>query len=194
MMLTKRNKLLKDEKKKYDEWICEVLLKMVKNNDYKVVHTYLPMGSEINISNFIECLLKEKIVVVSPKTLPKRKLQHLILKSLDEVEKGIFGTNHPSNTKEYHGNYDLIIIPGLSFDRSKNRLGYGGGYYDAFLSQHPSARKVGIFYPFQEVKNVPVETHDIKLDEILVNRDLILPFFPKTKIIPPTPHDPNSDN
>ena len=169
-MLARRGKLSNPEKKIYDRWIGKALAKMIKDNGYKVIHTYLPMGTEINISQFIEWSLKENIIVVNPKTLPNRKLEHLRLSALEEVENGVFGTSYPANAKEYAGNYDLIIVPGLAFDRSKNRLGYGGGYYDAFLSDHSSARKVGIFYPFQEVKRVPTELHDVRLDEILIRK------------------------
>lgn len=112
-------------------------------------------------------MLNSKVTVVTPKTLPNRKLQHLTLKSLDEVEKGVFGTSHPANTKEYLGEYDLIIVPGLAFNDANHRLGYGGGYYDNFLTQHPLAFKLGICYAFQNVEYIPMEPHDVILDEII---------------------------
>ena len=170
-MLFKRAKLPKLAKQKYDEWICNSLWEIIKERNFKTVHCYLPMGKEINITPLIEKMLNENITVITPKTLPKRKLQNLVLTSLDELEKGVFGTSHPANAKEFLGKYDLIIVPGLSFDNSNYRLGYGGGYYDNFMVQHSDARKIGIFYPFQEIEKVPLESHDLKLDEILVDRD-----------------------
>ncbi len=86
------------------------------------------------------------------------------------MEKGVFGTVHPTGEKVFTGTYDMMITPGLSFDSNNYRLGYGGGYYDTFLAENPAAKKVGIFYPFQEVDNLPLEPHDVRLDEILVNR------------------------
>jgi len=58
----------------------------------------------------------------------------------------------------------------LAFDANNYRLGYGGGYYDTFLAQHPTAFKQGIFYPFQEVSEVPTEVHDVQLDHVLVRK------------------------
>jgi 5-formyltetrahydrofolate cyclo-ligase len=55
----------------------------------------------------------------------------------------------------------------LAFDAANYRLGYGGGYYDGFLRQHPEAYKLGICYPFQKVKQVPLEAHDVRLDAVL---------------------------
>jgi 5-formyltetrahydrofolate cyclo-ligase len=89
------------------------------------------------------------------------------LKSLDELESGVYGTSHPINGVEYFGDYDLIIVPGLAFDDRNQRLGYGGGYYDDFMKQYPHAHKLGICYPFQKVKQVPVELHDLKIDDVL---------------------------
>jgi 5,10-methenyltetrahydrofolate synthetase len=63
---------------------------------------------------------------------------------------------------------DFVVVPGLAFDRNRYRLGYGGGYYDNFLMTQPKAQKVGIFYPFQEVVQVPKEAHDVQLDEMVV--------------------------
>ncbi|MEZ5043448.1 MAG: 5-formyltetrahydrofolate cyclo-ligase [Saprospiraceae bacterium] len=167
-MLAKRAKLSQQNKEKYDQWICAELLKIVKTHHCKAIHTYLPMGTEINILPLIENLLQEEIIVVCPKTLPNRKLEHLILSSLDQLEKGVFGTMHPANTKVYKAAYDLIIVPGLAFDQHQQRLGYGGGYYDQFLGEHPEALKVGIAYPFQFLEEIPSESHDIGLDIILV--------------------------
>lgn len=166
-MLLKRAKLNKQEKEKQDQWICESLWEIISKQGFRNVHCYLPMGKEINIFPLIEKMLNENITVITPKTLPKRKLQNLILKSLDELGKGVFGTSHPANGEEFLGQYDLIIVPGLAFNDANFRLGYGGGYYDNFMVQYPLAYKLGICYSFQKVEEIPLESHDVKLDEIL---------------------------
>ncbi len=64
---------------------------------------------------------------------------------------------------------DFIIIPGLAFDRSGNRLGYGKGCYDRFLPLlRPDAFKLGLAYELQVVPNIPVDSTDYKLDAICV--------------------------
>mgnify|MGYP001953826911 CR=1 FL=1 len=160
-----RNKVTKPA---YDLWICKQLEQLVKDKKAKVVHAYIPMGTEIDIRPFLEKMLAENIKIITPKTLPKRQLKNLELQALNNLEKGVFGTSYPANSSEYVGDYDLIIVPGLAFDDHNFRLGYGGGYYDTFLEQHPKAFKIGIFYPFQKVAKVPTEVHDVCLDVILV--------------------------
>lgn len=166
-MFEKRNELKEQIKLDFDAWICDELLKIVIEKKSKIVHAYIPFLTEINISPLLEKLLNAGITVVCPKTLPKRKLENRILTSLSDLEVGIMGTKHPAQPNLYEGKFDLIIVPGLAFDKTKKRLGYGGGYYDNFLINYPDALKVGIFYPFQEVRLVPVEAHDFSLDVIL---------------------------
>ena len=171
-MLIKRAKLNSSYKAKYDLWVCNELEKIIDTNNYKTIHAYLPMGKEIDISPLLKNLLQKNITIVTPKTLPKRKLENRILTSLSNIEKGVFGTTHPANPEEYKGTFNLIIIPGLAFDNKNYRLGYGGGYYDNFIVNHPKAYKLGIFYPEQEVERVPIEAHDIRLDKVLLNFNL----------------------
>lgn len=165
-MLLKRDELDSTVRKSYDERICLKLAALIDKHSCKVVHTYLPMGSEIDISPLIEDLLARGITVVTPKALRKRQMENLVLHSLTALEDGIYGTRHPANSTVYTGNYDLFIIPGLAFDKKHYRLGYGSGYYDTFLATQPNALKVGICYPFQMVDKVPTEAHDVQLDEI----------------------------
>lgn len=62
---------------------------------------------------------------------------------------------------------DLVIVPMLGFDKSLNRIGYGGGYYDKLLSQYSSAQKIGVCFESGRVKSIPTEPHDIKLNSII---------------------------
>ncbi|MDZ4667903.1 MAG: 5-formyltetrahydrofolate cyclo-ligase [bacterium] len=168
IMLEKRFGLNQLAKYSYDQWVCDALEKIILAQKLKVVHAYIPMSGEIFTLPLLRKLLELNIRVVCPKTLPKRKLENRILSNLTHLETGIMGTQHPANSAIYEGQFDLIIVPGLAFDKQGFRLGYGGGYYDGFLANQPNALKIGIFYPFQEVDNVPLEDHDLRLDKILV--------------------------
>lgn len=91
--------------------------------------------------------------------------------SLDTTSSKITAMQNISEGKTY----DLVVVPLLGFDRSGNRLGYGGGYYDKFLSRNKCKQAIGLGYSFQEVKNLPVEKHDQKLDLIITEREIIKP-------------------
>ena len=70
--------------------------------------------------------------------------------------------NHP-----YTGDFDLIVVPGMAFDKEGHRLGRGRGYYDRFLAQHPQSPTIGLCFDFQLVPHVPSEPHDRPINEIL---------------------------
>ncbi|TVR38329.1 MAG: 5-formyltetrahydrofolate cyclo-ligase [Cryomorphaceae bacterium] len=166
-MLERRARINPDVKRTYDAWICEELYQHIEKENYRTVHAYIPLPAEINITPLLEKLLAEDVCVVCPRALPARKLENRVLHSLDELEIGKMGTRHPAEADIYEGPVDFVIVPGLAFDRSRYRLGYGGGYYDNFLIAQSKAQKTGIFYPFQEVEKVPREAHDVQLDEVL---------------------------
>lgn len=167
-MFIKRNAIEINDKLAYDEWINTQLKQLVIERGCKTVHAYIPMGAEIDIRPVISWMLEAGIKVISPKTLPQHRLENRILVSLDKLGTGIMGTQHPMEANVYEGKFDLIIVPGLAIDRNNYRLGYGGGYYDIFLADQPDAYKVGIYYPFQVVEHVPIESHDLRLDAVLI--------------------------
>lgn len=71
---------------------------------------------------------------------------------------------------------DLILVPLLAFDRNGYRLGYGGGYYDRYLSEHRakrSVRAVGIAYAGQQVDALPHDDFDEKLDAVVTETQVI---------------------
>lgn len=166
-MLERRNKMPRKERNFFSDKICEQLWNLILEKDVQVVHSYLTMGSEVNILPLLKKALDKGITVVVPKTLKKRQMHNLILTNLKNMEAGIFNTYHPKDAEEYTGEYDLIIVAGLAFDKRGFRVGYGGGYYDIFLFDQDTAIKVGVCYPFQIMESVPFEEHDVQLDQVI---------------------------
>lgn len=167
-MLGERFRLDPSLKLDYDGFICQKLMELISRTSPGSVHAYIPIANEIDITPVITHLLLSDIAVVCPKTLPARKLENRVLRSLQQLETGIMGTLHPAEPEIFNGQPDLIIVPGLAFDPAGYRLGYGGGYYDQFLSQNQGSEYTGIFYPFQQVPEVPVEMHDVRLKKIII--------------------------
>ena len=67
---------------------------------------------------------------------------------------------------------DLILIPGIAFDRRGHRIGSGGGYYDRFLARTEAVR-IGLSYGFQIIERVPAEPHDVKMDLIITENEVM---------------------
>ncbi len=167
-LLAKRAQVSNIQQQQWDEDVLKRLQTLVMERKAQSVHTFIAMPGEVNTWSFIQWLLDERITVVCPKTLANRALEHRVLNSLQELETGKFGTQHPASSLVYTQQPDIIIVPGLAFDEQGFRMGYGAGYYDTFLAQYPKAYQVGVCYPFQYMQHIPTEPHDAKLNQVIV--------------------------
>ena len=67
---------------------------------------------------------------------------------------------------------DFLLVPLVAFDKNRNRIGYGGGFYDRYIKKLKKKKKfltIGLAYSFQKVKKIPITKHDIQLDFIVTN-------------------------
>ena len=168
ILLTRANLSFRD-KMKMDLAINQNLLKLIDEINPNSIHLFIPMQEEVDIVPTIMKLLKMDVTVVTSETLPKRKLNHWVLHSLENLVEGRFNTRHPDSGIPWEKSYDVIIVPGLAYTVDGSRIGYGGGYYDTFLQDHPKALKVGVCYDFQVKDSLPQESFDIKVNRIITN-------------------------
>lgn len=77
-----------------------------------------------------------------------------------------------NNSAKVPKNYDLIIVPMLGFDDRLHRIGYGGGYYDKFLSTQPKSLKIGVCFEIGHIDQIPAESYDIPLDKIVTEEKI----------------------
>ena len=129
-----------------------------------VIAMYASMKSEVDTKELInESLLLGKKVLL-PRIINKNKMIFIEVNNDTEYERNSFGVLEPIG--EEIKDIDLIIVPGVAFDKSNNRLGYGRGYYDKYLS-NKDIYKIGICYSEQLIDKIEVEDHDIKMDLVI---------------------------
>ena len=144
--------------------------------DAPVVAVYWPIRSELNTRPLIDALADKGYRV----TLPvMHKVRHPLafrdFEPGDDLVKGPYGLSEPAADRPARAP-DILFSPLSAFDRRGYRLGYGGGIYDATLSELRAKKPVvaiGVAYSFQEVDYVPTEPHDQRLDYILTERERI---------------------
>lgn len=136
----------------------------------KTVHSYVAWHKEVETYSLIDCLLQKGVKVVVPLVEPQRlTLRHIAIKSLSELGRGYLGIPEPSASCDNEvaiDEFDIVLVPGVAFDRAGNRLGYGGGYYDRFLMQVRKP-KIGLAFDLQLVDRLPTRADDEPVDIIV---------------------------
>ena len=85
-----------------------------------------------------------------------------------ELQEGRFGIMEPvGQLFEDYDQIDLVVVPGMAFSKVGHRLGRGKGYYDRLLPKLTRAKKIGICFPYQVVKYVPIFPEDVRMDRII---------------------------
>ena len=82
--------------------------------------------------------------------------------SFDELKPGAYGILEPDAGIPASADDGLMIMPGVAFDTNRNRVGYGGGYYDRYLELHPQLHTLALAFDMQVLFEVPAEEQDIK--------------------------------
>ena len=134
----------------------------------RVVLAYWPLPDEPDICPLIDSLVAAGKTVLLPKVTGDETMELRCYTSRADLAKGSFHIMEPVGaTFTDFAQIDTILIPGMAFDAACHRLGRGRGYYDRFLAACPNVHKIGVCFPFQRVKEVPVESHDILMDEVI---------------------------
>ena len=166
-MLLKRKEI--NDKEKISTIIVDKIINLDIYKKSKVVALYNSLNNEVDTKYLINKSLKEKIVLL-PRIIDNQ-IVFIEINNNTKYEKSNIGVLEPIG-KEYLGNIDLIIVPGVSFDRKRNRLGFGMGYYDKYL-YNKNIYKIGIGFNEQLIDELPVDKYDIKMDLIITEKELI---------------------
>jgi 5-formyltetrahydrofolate cyclo-ligase len=154
--------------------ICARLAGLPEHAASRTVMGYLDRGSEVRTRRFFFAALGGGKRVVVPFCEGDR-LGLFLLESTDELAPGTFGIPEPKaelRTLEAKRvaprELDLVVVPGVAFDRHGARLGHGKGYYDRLLADvRPDARLVGLAFECQVFPEIPTEPHDVCMDRLI---------------------------
>lgn len=174
--------------------IRKIILKIRKQNSYKdlkinykdlfkilrkekisgkIVGGYYPYNFEIDDLKILEKLEKQKYRISLPKIKKNFQMDFFSWSLKDPLIINELGIPEPITNKiEYP---DILLVPMVAFDEKLNRLGYGGGFYDRYISKLKTRKKIiliGLAFSFQKVKKILTNKHDMKIDYILTERNL----------------------
>ena len=174
-----RRKILLIRKKRYfsvNASFFKPLINLINRKKKKNISLYYPSNYEVNTMKLFEILESKKNLVTSlPVITSEGTMKFLKWKLFEPLKVNSYGFLEPTtNTKTVSPN--LILVPLVAYDRFRNRLGYGKGYYDRFLGKylkkHKNILTIGIAFSFQKYKKIPTIKSDIKLDYILTEKGI----------------------
>ena len=143
----------------------------------RTVMGYVDFGSEVRTRPFLSTALEGGKQIVVPYCLAD-DLGLFLLSSIEELVPGTYGILEPkgdlreaSDRRVDAGQLDLVIVPGVAFDRTGARLGHGKGYYDRLLARvRPDTALVALAFECQVFAQIPTEPHDVAMDAVITEQ------------------------
>ena len=162
-----KRQLTPEEKLRRSRLIMEQVQQLPAFRKAKVVLLYWSMADEVQTHDFVEKWYRDKVLL-----LPCVDGDDLVLRQYTGPECLVageqFGIGEPTGPVwDNLDSVELIVVPGVAFDRRNNRMGRGRGFYDRMLKSTPNAIKIGIAYRFQVLEEIPVEAFDVPMDLII---------------------------
>ncbi len=171
-MFQSRASLTDTEKTKAEVLLQEKLFGHVWFYQAKNVLIYVSYDNEMDTFSIINEAFRQSKNVYVPKVLGK-EMQFYQIHSLNDLEEGFKGILEPKDGMHLfqaipeREEDTLMIMPGVAFDCFRNRLGYGGGFYDRYLADKPFMHTIAIGYACQMTEHLETEATDIRPGQVL---------------------------
>lgn len=144
----------------------------------EVIYAYVDFDSEVETRALIETALDKGKSVWLPK-VQGEDMEFYPAVSVDKLEAGAFGILEPpagdALTLRTRAERSLMLLPGIAFDRTGNRIGYGKGYYDRYLACHPGIPKIALAFDLQIIDEIPAVHTDVRADLIITEKGVLQP-------------------
>lgn len=172
-MLKLRDQLLPPYRVQAARDICHQIKALPSYQEVKYILAYFSIRNEVSLYPLIEDAWSQGKVVALPR-MEQDEMVAVRFTSPSELEEGEFHTLEPNTTCQLVDprEIELVLVPGVAFDRDGYRLGYGKGHYDRFFVNLPSVNKYGIAYQEQIVETIYPEAHDIPMTKIVTSRTI----------------------
>ena len=165
LLAQKRRLLTKENIAEQSASLLTHLEQLPAFQDAKTVLVYYPMHNEVDVLPLIKRYKKDKTFLFP--VVRRKSMTACPYEGNAKMHRGKFNIPEPT-TPPYTGHIDMVLVPGVAFDKSGNRLGRGGGYYDRFIAcLGRNTTLVGVGYDFQLVDKVPASRRDKKMQYII---------------------------
>ena len=175
-MRAKRASMSKEDRDIASHNIVSRLLNNPIYQESNIIMSYVSMPEEIQLKELFDHAFAHDKTLAIPLIIGRGTMRPVFLPTMKDLEVGDFGILTVRQDKRQFVDFndiDCIIVPGAAFDRSGNRLGLGGGYYDRFLKHADTANRVALAFDYQLFDTIPSENHDAKMDLIITESEVL---------------------
>ena len=156
------------DKEEPDKIIFNKIINLEEYKQSNLILTYVSLKEEVDTIKLIKYSLKKGKKVAVPKC-EGNDIVFYYISSIEDLEEGTFGILEPKTIeKVINFTNSICIVPGVAFDKQKNRIGYGIGFYDRFLESY-NGIKIGLTYRECICDKIDVDKNDIKMDKIITS-------------------------
>jgi len=172
------NTLSTDERADKSNRIATRIMDMPEYEESSSVFCYVPHENEVDVRLVLEDALHQGKALFVPKIEGKGIMRAALVPEgpLDSLTPGAYGIPTMEGTRTADPEeLDIIIVPGIAFDISGNRVGRGGGYYDRYLSQTRGSKcfKCAVAYDFQVIEEIHAQPWDMPMDALVTPTETI---------------------
>ena len=158
--------------------ICERVEKFIHEKELRLIMVFVSMKNEVNTRSLIDRRIDHGKIVLAPvmDEVTKELSPYRLINNKNELVRNDYGIYepHPQVCELFPvEQIELVLVPGLVFDRNGYRVGYGGGYYDRFFKKCPQALWLGLAYENQLVDYIPHEKWDVPVNMIATEGGMI---------------------
>jgi len=168
-ILLKLKKQRKEDRDRKSSLIMKKLFRALVFKKAKVVMFFISFGGEVNTKNMIRQAMKLGKKVAVPVCKKNRMIRPSLLGQDAKLTRGLYEIFEPAIKKFISlEDLDLVVVPGVAFDKKGNRLGRGKGYYDCFLHKlPPKTSSVGLAFDFQILPSIPTTCLDKDVRKVI---------------------------
>ena len=152
--------------------ITDKLLSLPEYRKADRIFTYVDCNNEVITRDLITKAWEAGKHIAVPRCRNKR-MDFYEIRDFKELSPGKFGIPEPVTEVRADWEDALMIMPGVAFDRSLHRIGYGGGYYDRYLSLHRTLFCIALAYDLQLFTSLPFDEHDILPDLLITELEVL---------------------
>ena len=164
---TRKRAMTEEEIERRSQALCRKFLESSAYRDCRTLYGYLPYNQEVRTLPILAQALADGKQVAVPKVYGD-DMKFIVLTDLTQVSRGYAGIPEPiADEPVAEDETALVLMPGLAFDPQGHRIGYGGGFYDKFLSREPNHPTLALCYEFQMVEHLETEEFDIPVDTVI---------------------------